>query len=238
MSLVEREILEKFDHPFIMKLQFAFQDEYNLYLIMEFVNGGELFHHLKKDGRFNEKRAKFYVAELTLALEYLHEQGVVYRDVKPENILIDAEGHIRLTDFGLSKAGLLEAGGRTESFCGTTEYLAPEVITEKSYGYSVDWYSMGLVLFEMLSGYNPFKTGQEQTFVEQMNTILKTDIPMQSYFSPEATDLLTRLLVKEVRNFYNLYFCLAIQKNWVRTKRSPRYQRPSFLQRHGLGSTI
>lgn len=223
MSLVEREILEKFDHPFIMKLQFAFQDEYNLYLIMEFVNGGELFHHLKKDGRFNEKRAKFYVAELTLALEYLHEQGVVYRDVKPENILIDAEGHIRLTDFGLSKAGLLEAGGRTESFCGTTEYLAPEVITEKSYGYSVDWYSMGLVLFEMLSGYNPFKTGQEQTFVEQMNTILKTDIPMQSYFSPEATDLLTRLLVKEVRNFYNLYFCLAIQKNWVRTKRSPRY---------------
>lgn len=95
---------------------------------MEFINGGELFHHLKKDVRFTEDRSKFYMAELVLALEYLHQQGVVYRDVKPENILIDSEGHIRLTDFGLSKAGLLEQGGMTESFCGTTEYLAPEII--------------------------------------------------------------------------------------------------------------
>lgn len=89
-----------------MKLQFAFQDEYNLYLIMEFINGGELFYHLKKSVRFNEARAKFYMAELVLALEYLHMNGTVYRDVKPENILIDSEGHIRLTDFGLSKSGL------------------------------------------------------------------------------------------------------------------------------------
>ena len=91
-----------------MKLQFAFQDEFNLYLIMEFVNGGELFHHLKKETKFAESRAKFYAAEIVLALEYLHQNGVVYRDVKPENILIDSEGHVRLTDFGLSKAGLLE----------------------------------------------------------------------------------------------------------------------------------
>jgi serine/threonine protein kinase len=161
-----------------MKLQFAFQDEFNLYLIMEFINGGELFHHLKKETRFTEDRARFYAAEIVLALEYLHSQGVVYRDVKPENILIDAEGHIRLTDFGLSKAGLLEQGGRTESFCGTTEYLAPEIIASQSYGFSVDWYSMGLVLFEMLSGFNPFKTGEQKTFVEQMNIILKMEIPM------------------------------------------------------------
>jgi serine/threonine protein kinase len=171
---------------------------------MEFINGGELFHHLKKDVRFTEDRARFYMAELVLALEYLHLQGVVYRDVKPENILIDSEGHIRLTDFGLSKSGLLEKGGMTESFCGTTEYLAPEIIQSGSYGFSVDWYSAGLVLYEMLSGFNPFKTGQEKTFVEQMNGIIKTEIKMQSYFSPEANDFLTKILIKDVSlNFIN-----------------------------------
>ena len=103
---------------------------------------------------------------MVLALEYLHKSGVVYRDLKPENILVDSEGHIRLTDFGLSKAGLHESNGRTESFCGTPEYLAPEIIKEKHYGFSVDWYSFGLVLYEMLSGINPFKTGKELSFVD------------------------------------------------------------------------
>ena len=154
-----------------MKLQFAFQDKLTLYLIMEFVNGGELFYHLQMAGKFEEARVRFYMAEIVLALEYLHKQGVVYRDVKPENILIDKYGHVRLTDFGLSKGGL-EEGGRTESFCGTTEYLAPEIIKDKSYGVSVDWYSTGLVMYEMLTGVNPFKTGRETTFVDQMNSIL------------------------------------------------------------------
>lgn len=127
---------------------------------MEFVNGGELFFHLKQvKGGFDETRARFYAAEMVLALEYLHQSGVVYRDLKPENILIDHEGHIRLTDFGLSKSGLKDSNGRTESFCGTPEYLAPEIIRDKRYGYSVDWYSFGLVLYEMLTGVNPFKTG-------------------------------------------------------------------------------
>ena len=163
---VEREILEKFDHPFIMGLQYAFQDAERLYLIMEFVNGGELFYHLKQTRGFKEDRAKFYAAEIILALEYLHESGVVYRDLKPENILVDQEGHIRLTDFGLSKAGLEQSNGRTESFCGTPEYLAPEIIKEKNYGYSVDWYSFGLVLYEMMTGINPFKTTGDLSFVE------------------------------------------------------------------------
>jgi serine/threonine protein kinase len=98
---------------------------------MEFINGGELFYHLQMAGKFSEERAKFYTAEIVLALEYLHKAGVVYRDVKPENILIDSEGHVRLTDFGLSKGGLEENNGMTESFCGTTEYLAPEIIKDK-----------------------------------------------------------------------------------------------------------
>ena len=147
---------------------------------------------------FDEDRARFYASEMILALDYLHNMGVVYRDLKPENILIDSEGHIRLTDFGLSKAGLRENSNRTESFCGTPEYLAPEIIKEKHYGYSVDWYSFGLVLYEMMTGINPFKTGKEMSFVEQMNEILDKEIPIPKSFSIEAQDLLKKLLKKNV----------------------------------------
>ena len=181
-----------------MKLQFAFQDQLHLYLIMEFINGGELFYHLQQAGRFSEERAKFYTAEIILALEYLHNAGIVYRDVKPENILIDSEGHVRLTDFGLSKGGLEDSNGMTESFCGTTEYLAPEIIKDKQYGVSVDWYSLGLVLFEMVSGMNPFKTGRETTFVDQMNMILTADIKMPAHFSKNLSDFINQLLEKLV----------------------------------------
>ena len=180
-----------------MGLEYAFQDNQRLYLIMEFVNGGELFFHLKKSRHgFEEERARFYAAEMLLALEYLHKSGVVYRDLKPENVLVDNEGHIRLTDFGLSKAGLKETNGRTESFCGTPEYLAPEIIRDKEYGYSVDWYSYGLVLYEMLTGVNPFKTGQDLSLVEKMNEILNKEIPVPKKLSIEARDILKQLLKK------------------------------------------
>ena len=155
---------------------------------------------------FDEDRARFYASEMILALDYLHNMGVVYRDLKPENILIDSEGHIRLTDFGLSKAGLRENSNRTESFCGTPEYLAPEIIKEKHYGYSVDWYSFGLVLYEMMTGINPFKTGKEMSFVEQMNEILDKEIPIPKSFSIEAQDLLKKLLKKNVS-----IYCVALQ---------------------------
>lgn len=140
---------------------------------MEFVNGGELFFHLNKANKFTEERAKFYAAEILLAVEYLHSQGIVYRDLKPENILLDREGHVKLTDFGLAKDNLHDTDGRTESFCGTTEYLAPEIIKEKSYGVSVDIYCLGLVLYEMMTGHNPFKTGEDTPFIDMMNNILE-----------------------------------------------------------------
>lgn len=172
-----------------MKLQYAFQDQFHLYLVMDFINGGELFYHLQQVGRFDETRARFYAAEMILALEYLHKAGIVYRDVKPENVLLDNQGHIKLTDFGLSKGGLHENGGMTESFCGTSEYLAPEIIKDEKYGVSCDWYSLGLVILEMLSGENPFKTEEDLPMAEQMNRILQMEIPIPDYLTKEAQDL-------------------------------------------------
>ena len=166
---------------------------------MDFVNGGELFYHLAKVGKFDEKRAQFYIAEIVLALEYLHKEGIVYRDLKPENILIDKEGHIKLTDFGLSKDGLDEEGGETGSFCGTTEYLAPEIIRDKKYTYAVDYYSMGVALLEMLTGRNPFKHGPNTklTYIDQMNFILDYKFKPSKSLSSNAADLISRLFDKE-----------------------------------------
>ena len=125
---------------------------------MEYINGGDLLFNMESQPRFEEMRAKFYFAELVLALEYLHKHGIVYRDVKPENILIDSEGHIRLCDFGLARSGVDGSAEVATSVAGTTEYMAPEIIQTGQYGFSVDWYSAGLVLYEMITGVNPFKT--------------------------------------------------------------------------------
>lgn len=120
-------ILERLNHPFIVKLHFAFQTPERLYFVIDFLNGGELFFHLRKEQRFSESRARFYAAEITLALGCLHQNGIIYRDLKPENVILDSEGHIKLTDFGLSK--LAVSGDKlTYTFCGTPEYLAPEIV--------------------------------------------------------------------------------------------------------------
>jgi serine/threonine protein kinase len=158
-TLGERNILVRTamaDSPFIVGLKFSFQTEFDLYLVTDFMSGGELFWHLQKEGRFNETRAKFYIAELILALEHLHQYDIVYRDLKPENILLDANGHIALCDFGLSKANLTK-NDTTNTFCGTTEYLAPEVLLdEQGYTTMVDFWSLGVLVFEMCCGWSPF----------------------------------------------------------------------------------
>jgi serine/threonine protein kinase SCH9 len=158
-TLGERNILVRTattESPFIVGLKFSFQTPADLYLVTDYMSGGELFWHLQKEGRFNETRAKFYVAELILALEHLHRHDIVYRDLKPENILLDANGHIALCDFGLSKANLV-GSDTTNTFCGTTEYLAPEVLLDE-HGYTkmVDFWSLGVLVFEMCCGWSPF----------------------------------------------------------------------------------
>ncbi|GAA5863291.1 hypothetical protein JCM3774_000844 [Rhodotorula dairenensis] len=156
-TIGERKILQRSsDSPFLLGLKFSFQTETDLYLVMDFKGGGELFHHLQKEGRFTEDRARFYTAEIVLAFEHLHKFDIVYRDLKPENILLDATGHIVLCDFGLSKPDL-PSDALTNTFCGTTEYLAPEVLLDDN-GYSkiVDFWSLGVLLFEMCCGWSPF----------------------------------------------------------------------------------
>ncbi|KAI0841098.1 kinase-like domain-containing protein [Hypoxylon sp. FL0890] len=155
----ERNILVRTamsESPFIVGLKFSFQTQNDLFLVTDYMSGGELFWHLQKEGRFDEKRAKFYIAELILAIEHLHKNDIVYRDLKPENILLDANGHIALCDFGLSKANLTQ-NDTTNTFCGTTEYLAPEVLLDEA-GYTkmVDFWSLGVLVFEMCCGWSPF----------------------------------------------------------------------------------
>jgi serine/threonine protein kinase len=141
----ERSILCEIRHPFIVRLRFAFQSEDKLYLITDYYNGGSLFYHLRKSKCFTEDRARFYAAELLSALDHLHQQHIIYRDLKLENILMDHTGHIALTDFGLSKQNIDVTGGAT-TFCGTAEYIAPELLRGHKYGSAVDWWSFGILL--------------------------------------------------------------------------------------------
>lgn len=156
-TIGERKILQRsLESPFLVGLKFSFQTDTDLYLVTDFKSGGELFWHLQRETRFSEERARFYIAELVLALEHLHRFDIVYRDLKPENILLDANGHVALCDFGLSKADL-RADQLTTTFCGTTEYLAPEILlSEQGYSKIVDFWSLGVLLFEMCCGWSPF----------------------------------------------------------------------------------
>ena len=145
----ERIILEKIKHPFIVKLHYAFQNPEKLYFVIDFLNGGELFYHLRREQRFSEDRTKFYAAEILLALECLHNNGVIYRDLKPENVLLDSQGHIKLTDFGLSKIKQTESEV-TYTFCGTPEYLAPEIVRGEGYGKEIDFWALVSKLYRIL----------------------------------------------------------------------------------------
>lgn len=192
----ERTILESVNrHPFVVKLFYAFQDHEKLYLILEYAQGGELFHHLAMERMFTEEVAAFYMAEMILALEHLHQTvRVIYRDLKPENCLLDSEGHLLLTDFGLSKVAIEEEDHRANSILGTIEYMAPEVILGQGYDFTVDWWSLGAIGFDLLTGSPPFG-GNNHAKIQQ--NILKQKLQLPYFLGPDAKDLLTRLLRKE-----------------------------------------
>jgi len=191
---LERNILAEVNHPFIVKLRYAFQTEGKLYLILDFQRGGDLFTRLAKEVMFTEEDVKFYLAELALALHHLHSLGIIYRDLKPENILLDEDGHIAVTDFGLCKEGFEK---KAFSFCGTVEYMAPEVVNRKGHDVAADWWSYGVLMFEMLTGKLPF-SGEDRK--DTMNQILKARLQMPAFLSPEAQSLLRVLFKRNPAN--------------------------------------
>ncbi|XP_029459250.1 ribosomal protein S6 kinase alpha-3 isoform X2 [Rhinatrema bivittatum] len=193
---MERDILVEVNHPFIVKLHYAFQTEGKLYLILDFLRGGDLFTRLSKEVMFTEEDVKYYLAELALALDHLHSLGIIYRDLKPENILLDEEGHIKLTDFGLSKESI-DHEKKAYSFCGTVEYMAPEVVNRRGHTQSADWWSFGVLMFEMLTGTLPFQ-GKDRK--ETMTMILKAKLGMPQFLSPEAQSLLRMLFKRNPAN--------------------------------------
>ncbi|KAM0325968.1 hypothetical protein ACHAQA_007274 [Verticillium albo-atrum] len=191
-TLAERSVLAQINNPFIVPLKFTFQSPAKLYFVLAFVNGGELFHHLQKEQRFDVNRSRFYTAELLCALECLHGFNVIYRDLKPENILLDYQGHIALCDFGLCKLDMKDED-RTNTFCGTPEYLAPELLMGQGYQKTVDWWTLGVLLYEMLTGLPPF---YDENTNEMYRKILSEPLhfPGHDIVPPAAKDLLIKLL--------------------------------------------
>ncbi|RAL11612.1 serine/threonine-protein kinase [Aspergillus homomorphus CBS 101889] len=194
-TLAERSVLAQINNPFIVPLKFSFQSPEKLYFVLAFVNGGELFHHLQREQRFDINRARFYTAELLCALECLHGFKVIYRDLKPENILLDYTGHIALCDFGLCKLDMKDED-RTNTFCGTPEYLAPELLLGNGYTKTVDWWTLGVLLYEMLTGLPPF---YDENTNDMYRKILQEPLtfPSTDIVPPAARDLLTRLLDRD-----------------------------------------
>jgi serine/threonine protein kinase len=189
----ERSVLGFVRHPFIVGLHFSFQTREKLYFVIDYCAGGELFFHLSRAGRFSESATKFYAAQLVLALSYLHSKNVVYRDLKPENILFDSDGYVKLADFGLSKEGVTATEGST-TFCGTPEYLAPEILGRVGHGFAVDWWSLGMLIYEMLTGLPPWYTKSRKELYESLRS---AELRFPSYVSDNARSLISGLLNRD-----------------------------------------
>ncbi|CAI0399057.1 unnamed protein product [Linum tenue] len=188
----ERDILTKVVHPFIVQLRYSFQTKTKLYLILDFINGGHLFFHLYRQRIFSEDQARLYAAEIVSAVSHLHDCGIVHRDLKPENILMDSDGHVMLTDFGLAKE--IDESSRSNSMCGTTEYMAPEILLSKGHNKDADWWSAGILLYEMLSGQPPYTHQNRKKLQEK---IIKEKFKLPPFVSTEGHSLLKGLLQKD-----------------------------------------
>lgn len=198
-TLSERKILQDISHPFLVGMHFAFQSTSKLYMVFDFFNGGELYSYVSK-GKFNENRARFYTGEIALGIGHLHEHSIVYRDLKPENLLLDSDGHIKICDFGLSKLEVVDDS--VKSICGTPEYLAPEVIRRQRYGKAVDWWSLGTLVYEMIAGLPPFYNTNRQ---KMYRAILDAPLKQPEVMSDAAFEVITGFLqrIPQERLGYN-----------------------------------
>ncbi|KAJ3111128.1 hypothetical protein HDU96_005976 [Phlyctochytrium bullatum] len=187
--LSEKNLLEMIKYPFVVELLATFQDPRHLYLVMEYVSGGDMFTHLRKNRRFSETVAKYYTVELVLAMEHIHSKGIIYRDLKPENILLDRSGHIKIADFGFARA--LKSDDKALTFCGTPAYMAPEIILKIGYDKAVDWWSLGIVSYELQAGYSPFYA---ETPLQIYEKIIDGNMRWSSQITNAHRDLLRRLL--------------------------------------------
>ncbi|EDQ92160.1 uncharacterized protein MONBRDRAFT_34933 [Monosiga brevicollis MX1] len=191
-TMTENTVLQSTNHPFLTTLKYSFQTNELLCFVLEYVNGGELFFHLSREKVFEEERARFYAAEICLAVGYLHAHNIIYRDLKLENLLLDKAGHIKITDFGLCKEEM-SYGTTTTTFCGTPEYLAPEILEDNDYGRAVDWWGLGVVMYEMMCGHLPFYNRNHEVLFD---LILHEEIRLPDNLSPAAKDILSKMLDK------------------------------------------
>lgn len=209
-TFAERIILSQLEHPHIVKLFYSFHDNHKLYLILQYIPGGELFYHLKEYGTLNEDVASFYAAEISCALKFLHDRCIVYRDLKPENCLLNERGHLILTDFGLSKKSVFDSDNTTEgesvdslfSIIGTPEYCAPEILEGKSYTQNCDWYSLGCLVYDMLLGKPPYTGINYKVILNKIRTDKRSKIP--TYLSDGMNDFLSALLKKDVEKRWDV----------------------------------
>jgi len=196
--LSEISILNSIDFPFCVNMFGIAQDDRYLYIVLEYVPGGELFTYLRTVQYLQPEPAKSYAAQVTLIFEHLHSKNIVYRDLKPENLLIDQKGFLKLTDFGFAK--IIE--GRTYTLCGTPEYLAPEILLQKGHGKPVDWWCLGILIYEMLVGIDPFSDDEPMAVYQN---ILRGKVKFPSTFDADAKSLVKHLLVADLaKRFGNL----------------------------------
>lgn len=190
--LLEKEMLLKTRNPFMVSAQFSFQTNSKVFIVQDYVPGGELSCRMKTERKFKEEDAVFYAAEIVHALGYLHKKGYIYRDLKAENILVDRDGHLKIADFGLCKANM-QYGNTTSTFCGTPDYMAPEVVSRQQYKKSVDWWSLGVLIFEMIVGYPPF---YNENTKKMYDMIMKEEVLVPVFVSEQAKQIILRLLDK------------------------------------------
>lgn len=199
-TIIEKNVLFEVNHPFIASARYSFQTDTKLFLVLDYVQGGDLFQRLIEEEKIPERRVKIYTTELVLAISYLHEKNIIHRDLKPENILIDEKGNFKLTDFGLVKVGTSK-DSTTNTFCGTPEYIAPEIVAQQEYTRMVDWWSVGILVYRMLYGLMPFYSQNRlelyQMILNEDPSFPDPDSDPDSPVSPEAIDFIQKMLQKD-----------------------------------------